>query len=122
MLGQTPNEEEIYKYFTLQESPKCNEGGRLEIIIQDENSHLKIPPSWHSHMVQDLANLFNNNFYLIPSKFKQGKWLHDETKNMIHEMFEVGEESQVYLEAYEGETFIITKSDITKFKDQLRIY
>jgi NADH:ubiquinone oxidoreductase subunit len=117
MLGQIPNEEEINKYFISQESPECNEGGRLEIIILDENSHLKIPPSWHSHMVHDLANLFTNNFYLIPSNFKQEKQLHDETKNMIHEMFEVGEKSQVYLEAYEGEPFIITKSDITKFKD-----
>jgi hypothetical protein len=73
-------------------------------------------------MVQDLAKLFINNFYLIPSKFKQEKWLLNETKNVIFEMFEVGEESQVYLEAYEGETFIIIESDITKFKDQLRIY
>lgn len=64
-------------------------------------------------MLWDLANLFIDNFYLIPSKFKQEKWLHDETKNMIHEMFEVGEESQGYLEAYEGETFIIIMSDIT---------
>jgi hypothetical protein len=73
-------------------------------------------------MVHDLANLFTNNFYLIPSKFKQEKWLHGETKNTIDEMFEVGEESQVYLKAYEGETFIIIKSGITKFKDQLKIY
>jgi hypothetical protein len=33
MLGQTPNEKEINKYFTSQESLECNEGGRLEIII-----------------------------------------------------------------------------------------
>jgi hypothetical protein len=41
---------------------------------------------------------------------------------MIHEMFKFGEESQGYLEAYEGETFIINESDIIEFKDQLRIY
>jgi hypothetical protein len=73
-------------------------------------------------MVQDLTNLFTNNFALIPSKFKQENLLLDETKKVIFEMFEVGEESQVYLEAYEGETFIIIESDITKSKDQLRIY
>jgi hypothetical protein len=117
MLGQTSNEEEINKYFTSQESPECNEGGRLEIIILDENSHLKIPPFRHSHMVHDLANYSLIIFYLIPSKFKLKEKLHDETKNMIHEMFEVGEKSQVYLEAYEGEPFIIIKSDITKSKD-----
>jgi hypothetical protein len=33
MLGQTPNEEEIDKYFISQESLECNEGGRLKIII-----------------------------------------------------------------------------------------
>jgi hypothetical protein len=122
MLGKISNEEEIEKYFTLEESLKCNEGGRLEIIMEDENSHLKIPPSQHSDMVHDLTNLFAINFYLIPSKLKQDKWLPNERKNMIHEMFQAREESQGYLEAYEGEIFIITENNITKFKVQLRMY
>jgi phage antirepressor YoqD-like protein len=50
-------------------------------------------------MLQDLTNLFTDNSYLIPSKFKQENGYMMKQKNMTHEMFKVGEESQGYLEA-----------------------
>jgi hypothetical protein len=35
MLVQAPNEEESNEYFTLLQSSKCNEGGRLESKRED---------------------------------------------------------------------------------------
>lgn len=35
MLGQTLDEEETYEYFTMLRSWKCNEGGTLELNVED---------------------------------------------------------------------------------------
>jgi hypothetical protein len=35
MLGQTLDEEEIYEYFIMLRSWKCNEGGTLELNVEE---------------------------------------------------------------------------------------
>ncbi len=75
MLVQAPNEEESNEYFTLLQSSKCNEGGRLESKREDQNSHLKILQTRKSNIIEVLEEQFGENIYLIPTQSAQEKLL-----------------------------------------------
>ncbi len=75
LLVQTLDEEESKEYFTLLQSPDCNEENRLKGNREDQYSRMKILWNGKSNTMEDLEEQFNENNYLILVDSAQEKLL-----------------------------------------------
>jgi hypothetical protein len=54
LLVQAPHKDESKEYFTLPQSPYCNEDGRLESNREDQYSHKKLLQDGNRDVIEDL--------------------------------------------------------------------